>query len=265
VHIGSGGGRKVAGRSTRTPHGSRRSDSLPGLSPSMGSMGSMGSMAVTGPVRLTIEAPPIQLFSHVVFDYALRCAYTPLPHMSITITTSPTNIHACCCPASLLARLLLSAPTPIPCSKSPRARLPTHTAHQQKQPPLSSALHTSRPAGNDPANHRSRPIHRLNPTTFTHDLSPGARPFPDPNPNPTRPIRDVIDNRTSQTPPPETALQYTNNTPLHLCLAFEGGCLTYTLSGLSHDTHTNVDFARLITSELLDLRSMEPAISRQST
>jgi hypothetical protein len=119
--------------------------------------------------------------------------------LAASITASHSNIHALR-PATLLVRPLPSPPTP--CSKSTKpAEHPT--TYRPATPPssyLSLSLHTSRQPGNDPAN---SPTHRHH-LPFTHHLSPGPGPFL--NPNPTRPITDVIDNRTSQTPPDTIAI-----------------------------------------------------------
>ena len=133
--------------------------------------------------------------------------------LAASITASHSNIHARR-PATLLVRPLPSTPTP--CSKSTKpAYYPTTYRQRHHRPlislPLSSHIPT---AWERPCELTDSPTHRHH-LPFTHDLSPGPGPFL--NPNPTRPITNVIDNRTSQTPPDTIAIAIPEQqSPAHL-------------------------------------------------
>jgi hypothetical protein len=125
-----------------------------------------------------------------------RCVLRMLA-ASITAAAAPlTNITRL--PPAYSARAPFCCSCSIPCSKSAQARLLSilQTHHRRYIHPLISTCSSHIPtAWSDPANSPTHPHH----LPFTHDLSLGPGPFL--NPNPTRPIIDVIDNRTSQTPP----------------------------------------------------------------
>jgi hypothetical protein len=135
--------------------------------------------------------------------------------LAASITTSHSNIHARR-PATLLVRPLPSTPTRCSNQLSPPA-IPQHTASDTTVL-LSLFLSSHIPtAWERPCELTDSPTHRHH-LPFTHDLSPGPGPFL--NPNPTRPITDVIDNRTSQTPPDTIAIAIPEQqSPAHLQVA----------------------------------------------
>jgi hypothetical protein len=123
------------------------------------------------------------------------CAYWQ-PRLLLLLLLS-LILHACR-PPILLVRPS-AALVRYPAANQPKpACYPTNaspTIHPSSYLYISTCSSHIPTAWSDPANSPTHPHH----LPFTYDLSPGPGPFL--NPNPTRPIIDVIDNRTSQTPP----------------------------------------------------------------
>jgi hypothetical protein len=162
-----------------------------------------------------------------------RCAYCH-PRLLLLLLLL-TNIHACRPANTLLVRPLcpllffldtLQQISPGPTDTVSHKRITNDTLILLSPgPPLT--LYESTSSSHHPGRLvtalRTHPV-TDSPTTFTHDLSPGPRPFL--NPNPTRPIADVIDNRTSQTPPDHHRIPKV--TRHCLPVASQGACLTHT-------------------------------------
>jgi hypothetical protein len=140
--------------------------------------------------------------------------------LAASITASHSDIHArrpatfCSCAlCSLRLHPAANQPYPTVYQARPPDYLPQHTADHTTTTTILLSLSSHIPTDWErPCELTDSPTHRHQ-LPFTHHQDRTLL-----NPNPTRPIADVIDNRASQTPPGRqdtTYLsQHRNNTPL---------------------------------------------------